>query len=91
MAKMAESRDGETQQHLQRMQGYTRSLAQEAARSAPWAGLVDERFVEMLQRCVPLHDIGKIGLPDAVQQQLTARYATGVSFARSAARHSRRS
>ncbi len=66
MAKMAESRDGETPGHLRRMQEYTRTLAREAARSAPWAGLVDEHFLGMLGRCVPLHDIGKIGLPEEV-------------------------
>jgi response regulator RpfG family c-di-GMP phosphodiesterase/serine/threonine protein kinase len=66
MAKMAESRDGETAGHLRRLQLYTRVLAQQAARRPPWIGLVDERFLEQLERCVPLHDIGKIGLPDEV-------------------------
>jgi response regulator RpfG family c-di-GMP phosphodiesterase len=66
MAKMAESRDGETAGHLQRLQGYALVLAVEAAKTAPWAGLVDERFLEQLERCVPLHDIGKIGLPDDI-------------------------
>lgn len=66
MAKMAESRDGETPGHLRRLQLYTRVLAQQAARQPLWAGLVDERFLEQLERCVPLHDIGKIGLPDNV-------------------------
>ena len=66
MAKMAESRDGETPGHLRRLQVYTRVLAQQAARRPPWEGLVDERFLEQLERCVPLHDIGKIGLPDDV-------------------------
>jgi putative two-component system response regulator len=66
MAKMAESRDGETPGHLRRLQLYTRVLAQQAARRVPWLGLVDERFLEQIERCVPLHDIGKIGLPDDV-------------------------
>jgi len=66
MAKMAESRDGETPGHLRRLQLYTRVLAQHAAHRAPWLGLVDERFLEQVERCVPLHDIGKIGLPDEV-------------------------
>jgi putative two-component system response regulator len=66
MAKMAESRDGETPGHLRRLQLYTRVLAQQAARRPPWFGLVEERFLEQLERCVPLHDIGKIGLPDDV-------------------------
>jgi cyclic di-GMP phosphodiesterase len=64
MAKMAESREGETPGHLRRLQLYTRGLAQQAARRPPWLGLADERFLEQLERCVPLHDIGKIGLPD---------------------------
>ena len=66
MAKIAESRDGETPGHLRRMQCYTRTLALEANKTAPWQGLVDDRFLEQLQRCVPLHDIGKIGLPDEI-------------------------
>jgi response regulator RpfG family c-di-GMP phosphodiesterase/serine/threonine protein kinase len=66
MAKMAESRDGETHGHLRRLQGYTRALATAAAQLPPWLGLVDERFLEQLARCVPLHDIGKIGLPEEV-------------------------
>jgi response regulator RpfG family c-di-GMP phosphodiesterase/tRNA A-37 threonylcarbamoyl transferase component Bud32 len=66
MAKMAESRDGETPGHLRRLQLYCRCLAEKAALGPPWHGLVDSRFLEQLDRCVPLHDIGKIGLPDEV-------------------------
>jgi response regulator RpfG family c-di-GMP phosphodiesterase/serine/threonine protein kinase len=66
LAKVAESRDGETPGHLRRMQLYTRLLAGEAAAQPPWSGLVDDRFLDELHRCVPLHDIGKIGLPDDV-------------------------
>jgi response regulator RpfG family c-di-GMP phosphodiesterase/tRNA A-37 threonylcarbamoyl transferase component Bud32 len=66
MAKMAESRDGETPGHLRRLQLYTRVLAQKAAHWPPWTGLVEERFLDHLERCAPLHDIGKIGLPDQV-------------------------
>jgi response regulator RpfG family c-di-GMP phosphodiesterase/serine/threonine protein kinase len=66
MAKMAESRDGETPGHLRRLQRYTRCLAERVAELPRWSGLVDTRFLEQLERCVPLHDIGKIGLPDEV-------------------------
>ena len=66
MAKMAESRDGETAGHLRRLRSYTHVLAVEAARKPPWQGLVDERFLSQLERCVVLHDIGKIGLPEQV-------------------------
>ncbi len=66
MAKMAESRDGETPGHLRRLQRYVTTLAREASRVRPWTGLVDDRFLAQLQRCVVLHDIGKIGLPDDI-------------------------
>ncbi len=66
MARMAESRDGETPGHLRRLQCYTRALAVAAAAMPPWDGLVDDRFLAELERCVPLHDIGKLGLPDDV-------------------------
>jgi response regulator RpfG family c-di-GMP phosphodiesterase len=66
MARLAELRDGETAGHLRRMQRYARCLAEHAATMPPWNGLVDARFLEQLERCVPLHDIGKIGLPDEV-------------------------
>jgi response regulator RpfG family c-di-GMP phosphodiesterase len=64
MAKMAESRDGETAGHLRRLQRFSVRLARSAADMAPWCEVVDEAFLDQLQRCVPLHDIGKIGLPD---------------------------
>jgi Protein kinase domain/HD domain len=67
MARMAESRDGETPGHLRRLQCYARALAEAAAARFPeWGGLVDGRFLVQLDRCMPLHDIGKIGLPDDV-------------------------
>jgi putative two-component system response regulator len=66
MAKMAEDRDGETPGHLRRMRRYAAVLARQAALALPWSGLVDERFLQQLDGCVPLHDIGKIGLPDQV-------------------------
>jgi response regulator RpfG family c-di-GMP phosphodiesterase/serine/threonine protein kinase len=66
MAKMVESREGETPGHVHRLQQYTHVLAQEASRLPSWFGLVDSRFLEQLKRCVPLHDIGKIGLPEDI-------------------------
>ncbi len=76
MAKMAESRDGETPGHLKRLQAYTRVLAQEASNRPPWQGLVDERFLSRLERCVVLHDIGKIGLPEELLLKPGALNAT---------------
>jgi response regulator RpfG family c-di-GMP phosphodiesterase/serine/threonine protein kinase len=66
MAKMAELRGLETGSHLLRLQGYVRVLAEEAMRLPAFAGLIDEAFVRMLERCVLLHDIGKVAIPDNV-------------------------
>ncbi|MFM7151627.1 MAG: protein kinase domain-containing protein, partial [Gemmataceae bacterium] len=66
MAKFAESKDGETPGHLKRMKRYCRALAQEVSKHPSWQGLVDDHFLEFLERCVPLHDIGKIALSDDV-------------------------
>jgi response regulator RpfG family c-di-GMP phosphodiesterase/serine/threonine protein kinase len=66
LSKVAESLDGETSGHLKRMQRYTRTLAAEALKERPWQGLVTEPFLTQLHRCVPLHDIGKIGVPNDI-------------------------
>jgi response regulator RpfG family c-di-GMP phosphodiesterase len=66
MAKMAESRDGETSSHLRRMSKYTTILAEKLAAECAFNGAIDQAFISLLDRCVPLHDIGKIGLPDSV-------------------------
>jgi putative two-component system response regulator len=66
MAKMAESHDGETEGHLRRMKAYVRVLAQPLSRLPDWLVLADRAYLNALIGCVPLHDIGKIGIPDAV-------------------------
>jgi HD-GYP domain-containing protein (c-di-GMP phosphodiesterase class II) len=65
MAKMAELR-GETGGHLLRMQSYVRLLAEEIMRLPSFAGRVDEAFAGVLERCVLLHDIGKVAIPDHI-------------------------
>ena len=66
MAKMAESHDGETEGHLRRMQEYVRVLVENLMTHPDWLVLADSGYVAELIRCVPLHDIGKIGVPDAI-------------------------
>jgi response regulator RpfG family c-di-GMP phosphodiesterase len=66
MAKMAELRGLETGAHLLRMQGYVRVLAEESMRLPAFAGRIDGAFTRMLERCVLLHDIGKVAIPDHI-------------------------
>jgi response regulator RpfG family c-di-GMP phosphodiesterase len=66
LAKLVEQRASETGAHLTRMQKYCRCLAEEAARSSSLGSQIDEAFTEVLECCAPLHDIGKVGLPDHI-------------------------
>jgi len=66
LAKLAESRDPETGEHLERMQAYAQILAKYLARQGPYTDQIDACFLEDLHRSSPLHDIGKVGIPDEI-------------------------
>ncbi len=66
LARLAETRDPETGNHLKRTQGYVRVLALALKDHPRFAAHLDERRVEMLYKSAPLHDIGKVGIPDNV-------------------------
>lgn len=66
MAKLAESRDPETGAHLDRVRGYCQTLAAHLSGLEAYAGQIDAEFVRMIYLTSPLHDIGKVGIPDAV-------------------------
>jgi response regulator RpfG family c-di-GMP phosphodiesterase len=66
LAKLVEYRDTETGAHLLRLQTYSRRLAEAAARLPAFASQIDRNFIDMLACCAPLHDIGKVGLPDHI-------------------------
>ncbi len=66
LAKLAESRDTDTGAHLLRLQTTSKCLGDEALRSAAFPQQLDENFVAMLACCAPLHDIGKVSLPDDI-------------------------
>lgn len=66
LAKLAESRDAETGNHLERIRHYSQLLAKQLA-TDPAANLgISKFFVENIFLTSPLHDIGKVGIPDAV-------------------------
>jgi response regulator RpfG family c-di-GMP phosphodiesterase len=65
MAKMAEARDGESAGHLRRVQQFSTCLAEALLAAPGWRSAVDGTFADDVGRCAPLHDIGKLGLPDA--------------------------
>ncbi|MCP4119787.1 MAG: response regulator [Desulfobacteraceae bacterium] len=66
MAKLAESRDPETGNHLERIRFYSRTLANAMAGLDDPHGEITPVFIENIFLTSPLHDIGKIGIPDYV-------------------------
>lgn len=66
LAKLAESRDNETGAHLERMREYSRILAQELARHAKYEDTIDADYIRTIYVTSPLHDIGKVGIPDSI-------------------------
>jgi response regulator RpfG family c-di-GMP phosphodiesterase/tRNA A-37 threonylcarbamoyl transferase component Bud32 len=66
LAKLVECRDTETGSHLVRLQRFCRTLAEAAAQLPTFASQIEPNFIQMLECCTPLHDIGKVGLPDHV-------------------------
>jgi len=66
MAKLAESRDPETGAHLERVRGYSRVLAQHLAGVERFQQEITPEFARLIYLTSPLHDIGKVGIPDVV-------------------------
>lgn len=66
LAKLAESRDNETGDHLERMRSYARILSEEFAAMEKYQGKLHDNFVDEIYQSTPLHDIGKVGIPDRI-------------------------
>ena len=66
LAHLAGTRDNETGNHIQRTQSYIRLLATLMARHPRFAATLDNNYIETLARSAPLHDIGKVGIPDYI-------------------------
>jgi putative two-component system response regulator len=66
LAKLAESRDPETGAHLERMREYCRVITQHLSTQAKYSDQVDGDYVQTIYLTSPLHDIGKVGIPDCV-------------------------
>ena len=66
MAKLAESRDPETGAHLERVRSFCRILAEHLHTLPKFHESVDSEFVRLIYQTSPLHDIGKVAIPDRV-------------------------
>jgi putative two-component system response regulator len=67
MASMAETRDNETGNHIRRTQYYVKVLAEKLREHPRFKKFLNnDKTIEMLFKSAPLHDIGKVGIPDAI-------------------------
>lgn len=66
MASVAETRDPETGAHIKRTQHYVRAIAEELRRSGHYVDQLSDDTIELLFISAPLHDIGKVGVPDHI-------------------------
>jgi len=66
LASIAETRDNETGNHILRTQHYVRTLAERVQFHPRFRHLLNERTIELFFKAAPLHDIGKVGIPDRI-------------------------
>ena len=66
MASLTETRDPETGGHIKRTQNYVRLLARTLRESPTHRALLDDETIDLLYKSTPLHDIGKVGVPDGI-------------------------
>jgi response regulator RpfG family c-di-GMP phosphodiesterase len=66
LTELVANRDNETGSHLLRVQRYCRCLSEAAADDAHFAGQITQEFIDLVECYAPLHDIGKVGVPDHI-------------------------
>ncbi len=66
MASLAETRDNETGNHIRRTQNYVAALAKKLQSHSRFATDLSDENIELLFKSAPLHDIGKVGIPDNI-------------------------
>lgn len=66
MAAVAETRDPETGAHIKRTQHYVKSIAERLRDTGNYSDTLTQEFIDLLFVSAPLHDIGKVGVPDNI-------------------------
>lgn len=69
MANLIESRDGDTGEHVKRTSRYVTMLAEAAQKKGLYPEMLTDSYVELLAKAAPMHDIGKISVPDSILQK----------------------
>ncbi len=66
LANLIESRDTETGEHVSRTCAYVKMIAENARREGIYADEIDDDFISLLYSLAPMHDVGKIIVPDRI-------------------------
>ncbi len=69
MANLIESRDGSTGRHVKNTQNYVYLLAMELRNRGLYTEILTEDYIQLLKKAAPLHDVGKIKVPDGILQK----------------------
>lgn len=66
MASLAETRDSDTGNHIRRTQFYVKALTTKLRNHPRFSAYLTDSMIEMIYKSAPLHDIGKVGIPDRI-------------------------
>jgi putative two-component system response regulator len=66
MASLAETRDSDTGNHIRRTQFYVKALTNKLKKHPLYSVYLTDSMIEMIFKSAPLHDIGKVGIPDRI-------------------------
>lgn len=66
LVKLAESRDDDTGAHVERTAGLCKLMAIYLKDESKYAYIIDDRYIDDIYKASPLHDIGKVGIPDSI-------------------------
>lgn len=66
LASLVENRDSDTGAHINRTSSYIRTIAKAAKEKGLYKDILTDEYILTLGRAAPLHDIGKIVIPDAI-------------------------
>jgi putative two-component system response regulator len=66
MASLAETRDSDTGNHIRRTQFYVKALTSKLKNHPNYSAYLTDSMIEMIFKSAPLHDIGKVGIPDRI-------------------------
>jgi HD-GYP domain-containing protein (c-di-GMP phosphodiesterase class II) len=66
LARLVEAKDSDTGAHIERMQSYSRLIAQSISSTQKHQAMADYLFCENIYKFSALHDIGKVGIADGI-------------------------